>query len=148
MSEVGMMDREKVIKGLQGVFRCVSPVTYTCGDCPYQDNRVECKRRALNDALALLKAQEPRVMTLEEIDNRLAESSEEYNKIFWAEVKSRTRYSFGVFQLSILDDDDYEALLLGCSWSALYRRSSYGIRWRCWTSRPTDEQRKEARWDE
>lgn len=105
-------------------------------------------RDMVDDIIALLKAQEPRVMTLEEIDNRLAESSEEYNKIFWAEVKSRTRYSFGVFQLSILDDDDYEALLLGCSWSALYRRSSYGIRWRCWTSRPTDEQRKEARWDE
>jgi len=101
----------------------------------------------MRKARDLLKAQEPRVMTLEEIDNMLAESSEEYNKIFWAEVKSRTRYSFGVFQLSILDDDDYEALLLGCSWSALYRRSSYGIRWRCWTSRPTDEQREATPWE-
>ena len=101
----------------------------------------------LQELKTLRKAQEPRVMTLEEIDNRLAESSEEYNKIFWAEVKSRTRYSFGVFQLSILDDDDYEALLLGCSWSALYRRSSYGIRWRCWTSRPTDAQREAAPWN-
>jgi len=52
------MDRENVIKGLEGIFRCVSPVTYTCGDCPYQDNRVGCKRRALSDAIALLKEQE------------------------------------------------------------------------------------------
>ena len=55
---MGMTDREKVIKGLEGIYRCVSPVTYTCGDCPYQDNHVECKRRALSDALALLKEQE------------------------------------------------------------------------------------------
>ena len=63
--EVGMTDREKVIKGLQGVFRCVSPVNHTCRDCPYQDNHVECVRRVLNDALALLKVQEPQATTHE-----------------------------------------------------------------------------------
>lgn len=56
--ETGMTDREKVIKGLEGIYRCVSPVNHTCGDCPYQDNHVECKRRALSDAIALLKEQE------------------------------------------------------------------------------------------
>ena len=59
---MGMTDRKKVIKGLEGIYRCVSPVTYTCGDCPYQDNRVECKRRALSDAIALLKEQEAKPM--------------------------------------------------------------------------------------
>jgi len=52
-----MPDREKVIKGLEGIYRCISPVTHTCGDCPYQDNHVECQRRALSDAIALLKEQ-------------------------------------------------------------------------------------------
>ena len=59
MDEGQTMDRDKVIKGLEGVYRCVSPVTYTCGECPYQDNRVECKRRVLRDAIALLKELEP-----------------------------------------------------------------------------------------
>ena len=54
-----MANIDKVIKGLEGIYRCVSPVNHTCGDCPYQDNHVECKRRALNDALNLLKDQEP-----------------------------------------------------------------------------------------
>lgn len=62
--EVGMNDREKAIKGLEGIYRCVSPVTYTCGDCPYQDNRVGCKRRALSDAIALLKEREPKLITI------------------------------------------------------------------------------------
>ena len=53
-----MIDREKVIKGLEGIYRCISPVNHTCGDCPYQDNHVECIRRALSDAIALLKEQE------------------------------------------------------------------------------------------
>lgn len=53
-----MADREKVIKGLEGIYRCISPVNHTCGDCPYQDNHVECVRRALSDALELLKEKE------------------------------------------------------------------------------------------
>lgn len=54
-----MPDIEKVIKGLEGVYLCISPVNHTCGDCPYQDNHVECIRRVLSDAIALLKDQEP-----------------------------------------------------------------------------------------
>ena len=54
-----MTEIEKVIKGLEGVYRCISPVTHTCGDCPYQDNHVECERRVINDAIILLKEQEP-----------------------------------------------------------------------------------------
>lgn len=101
---------------------------------------------ALHEAIDLLKAQEPRVMTLHEIDDVINIASKEYKRIFWAEVRSKTRKSFGVFQLDIASEDCYEALLLGCSWPACYKRSTYGIRWRCWTSRPTDEQRQAVKW--
>lgn len=57
--------REKVTRGLESLWRCISPVSHTCGDCPYQDNRVECKRRVVTDALALLKEQEERIKFLE-----------------------------------------------------------------------------------
>lgn len=59
-----MADREKVIKGLEGIYRCISPANHTCGDCPYQDNHVECERRVINDAIALLKEQESKPVEL------------------------------------------------------------------------------------
>ena len=59
-----MTDIEKAIKGLEGIYRCVSPVTHTCGDCPYQDNHVECKRKALSDAIAMLKEQKAEIDSL------------------------------------------------------------------------------------
>lgn len=54
-----MPDREKVIKGLECCRRGF------CFACPYNDGIVEsteCKQRWADDALALLKAQEPRVV--------------------------------------------------------------------------------------
>ena len=54
--EVGMTDREKVIKGLEC---CKIPFTKCYdGGCPYFEND-GCKARLKGDALALLKAQEP-----------------------------------------------------------------------------------------
>ena len=29
-----------------------------------------------------------------------------------------------------------------------YKQSGYGVTWRCWTSRPTDEQRGKVKWDD
>ena len=149
MSEVGMMDREKVIKGLQGVFRCVSPVTYTCGDCPYQDNRVECIRRVLNDALALLKAQEPRVMTLEEVD-ALGD-----NAIVWLEClyfidgKNTTELKPAIYQSdnSSPEEDGYYCVVSSWSKSGFYHKDSYMSDWRCWTSRPDEKRRAETPWE-
>lgn len=63
-----MPDIEKVIKGLEGVYRCISPVNHTCGDCPYQDNHVECVRRVLSEAIALLKKDEERFKQLESMN--------------------------------------------------------------------------------
>ena len=59
--------------------------------------------------------QTARIMTLEEIDGILSGSMESHNTIFWAESRSKTTCSFGVFQLDYSDDGDFEALLIGCS---------------------------------
>ena len=58
--EVGMMDREKVIKGLM----CIAGDVVFCAHCKYSDvngsgRGDRCKRDCAKDALALLKAQEP-----------------------------------------------------------------------------------------
>lgn len=63
-----MPDREKVIKGLE----CCVAYDYKCNDCPYQDDggaEDGCYSDELKaDAIALLKAQEPRVMTDTELE--------------------------------------------------------------------------------
>lgn len=92
--------------------------------------------------------QTARIMTLGEIDGILSGSMESHNTIFWAESRSKTMCSFGVFQLDYSDDGDFEALLIGCSWPSHYRRETYGITWRVWTTKPTDEQRKAVPWNE
>ena len=69
------------------------------------DDSVILDITTIENALALLEAQEPQVMTLHEIDDVINIASEEYKRIFWAEVRSKTRKSFGVFQLDIASED-------------------------------------------
>ena len=68
-----MADREDVIQGLM----CHSDESdvYACDKCPYYGNRY-CGEVLSKDALALLKAQEPRLMTLEEVKAHIAEIRE------------------------------------------------------------------------
>ncbi len=128
--------REKVIRGLE---RFIDDFKPFCG------NRNDWQR--VYDALALLKAQEPRVMTLEEIKSLPDETDvwlEESECIVvavtiskqgenWGIVKENTTFFYGIEGNSYNDGGDYED-------------ADYGKYWRCWTSRPTPEQRKEVPW--
>ena len=132
-----MTDREKVIKGLECCQECDG---YTCRNlCPYHDkneseNQTTCTCRLAHDALALLKAQEPRVMTVSEI------GALSNGDVVWVEFTDgrllpmmvedgclmRWRFLWRICEDAFLDDD-YKA--------------------RAWTSRPTDEQRKATPWN-
>ena len=74
------------------------------------------------DALELLKAQEPRVLTLEEA---------QHAEVVWVEEMETCNIYPCIVKNNMND-------------SKLYK---YGIQWRVWTSRPTDEQRKAVKWD-
>lgn len=131
-----MTDREKVIKGLE---QCVgyedADNEYSCiydGDtnpnCPYAGtggNGVSCMTKMMRDALALLKAQEPRVLTLAEY-KALAEKPKEERDPVWEEWP-------GLKNTWAIPNQAY---------------GGYGTSWRCWTSRPTDEQREATSWNE
>jgi len=107
------MDREKVIKGLERFIRDFKPF---CG------NKADWQR--VEDTLALLKAQEPRVMTLEEY-KALAEKPKKERDPVWEEWS------------------DMES-----TWAIPNQAyGGYGTSWRCWTSRPTDEQREKEPWN-
>lgn len=53
-----MIDREKVIKGLEICANRV-PGKYDCTECPYEINGNWCEINLTNDAISLLKEQEP-----------------------------------------------------------------------------------------
>jgi len=65
-----MTDRGKVVKGLECCHVQRNEVPPLCEDCPYMnpmEGTCDALDELLGDALTLLKAQEPRVMTLEEV---------------------------------------------------------------------------------
>ena len=87
------------------------------------------------------------VLTLEEIDKLLLSSSDPTANILWAETKSKRGIQFSIFQLEFaMDEDYYEALLLGCAYPYSYYKYSYNRRWRCWSEKPTSREREEAAW--
>lgn len=95
----------------------------------------------VNELLALLKAQEPRVMTWKE-----AQASVNSGPFIIMEVRDSTgtEVDYGV-----LVEDSYEmsegSLLTVCNFWML--EEEYGKCFRCWTSRPTDEQREVVKWN-
>ena len=126
-----MTDIERVISHLQ--------VIHTWATVDGQSGRgidpKSCSRIVewVDDALDMLKTQQPRVMTLEE-----ALGGDEC----WIEGRSGA-CGYG------------DALLTGDGERVdFYRPHSidtldfyeYGLSWRCWTSRPTDEQREATPW--
>ena len=138
------MDKlEKVIKGLEHLHDnsgCIAVYDNDCGCCPYKSVN-GCVDQIIKDALELLKAQEPRVMTLEEAEVNMKDGP---FIIFEVRDSTGTEVDFGV-----LVDDCYEmsegsVLTVADFWMM---KDVYGKRFRLWTSRPTDEQREAIPWN-
>lgn len=134
-----MPDKEKVIKGLEC---CKIPFTKCYnGGCPYFEND-GCKARLKGDALALLKAQaqEPMVLTLAEL---------EHVEIAYAEDKDKTDIIPVLIKGRRFDRFAMVKGHLGDGTSYVFHPSiyDYGKHWRCWTLRPTDEQREVVKWE-
>ena len=101
---------------------------------------------AAREAATLVKAQPPRVMTLQEINNSL-------KKPLWKETKSNNKdlYTGWVLAYEVQTGLGITGTRLGMAepngrvvW---YRLDDYGRKWRCWTEEPTDEQKKAVKWD-
>lgn len=135
-----MSDREKVIKGLEKIAEFFK----ARGDMAVGDGKMLLSwMRAVEDAIALLKAQEPRVLTLEEAREALKTDT-----VIWLEVRCdnevyaclrmRGKDYFVVENDELLNVDDFEQDTYG---------KDYGSNVRCWSSRPTDEQREATPWE-
>lgn len=123
-----MSDREKVIEKLKELL-ALSRYNDSVGWNPDSDTDT------LADALALLKAQEPRVFTLDEVKRFV------YGDPYIIEmVLSDGEYSlmYGLFS--------HQGVVGNCDFVTVNERirlydADYGKTWRAWTGRPTPEQR-------
>jgi hypothetical protein len=124
-----MPDVKEVVNGLEMSYK------YSNVD----ENNTIVPQQLVLDALALLKAQEPRVMTLEE-----ALGSEEC----WLERKDG---NVTVADIALNGQDsggyDVDSNELSTMRCYIFHSGYYGKYWRCWTSRPTDEQREAVLWE-
>lgn len=140
---------EKAKKGLA----CCERRGYCEGHCPYYEpekEALECMSELAHDALALIShlderikelslMQTARVMTLEEIKD---------GESYWLSAGKEfvTRPVICVHR-----EDDARKPYITFVWqfgTHSWNSEDYGKRWRCWTQRPTDKQRKAVKWDD
>ena len=111
-------DREKVIRGLECCYN------NNCGACPYSAIK-KCQHKLHSDALALLREQEARVMT-------------------WDELMMCANGDPAFIEAS---DRSGCWVLIYPSYMGMNDKNGYGVRWRYWTSRPTPEQMRDTKWE-
>ena len=137
-----MPDREKVIDALTACAR--GDITCKLSGCPYWGEYDDCIGKMARDALELLKGQEPRVLTLEEV--MALPNGEEDEAVVVRE-----------FRLPIGKVWNGETV---CRWMGardvqnaadwvygFFHKSEYGHNWRCWTAMPTKVQREAVKWN-
>lgn len=86
----------------------------------------------------------PRVLTLEEV------MAQERGTVLW--VEEAQNYVWNLFPLEVdlisthPDTGTYYLFFIAYHGLKKYEGDEYGTAWRCWSARPTDEQRKAAPW--
>lgn len=133
-----MPDREKVIKGLE----CCMSEKMCRNKCPYKgqcDDGGYYYSRAIEDALELLKAQEPRVLMMSEVRDCCPDC---------VYIETNT----GWLERTIMDywqsDSRFCVLVYGKLDNITKPWKEYGKTWRVWSARPSEEQREAVRWDD
>ena len=115
-----MPDREKVIEGLEETEIMLIQAVDRGGEMAVM-GAFKCLNR-VTDALVLLKEQEPRVLTLEEARTY---------EVVWPEDKGEGELHPLIVENNMNDSKYYK----------------YGVHWRVWSAKPTDEQRKAVKWE-
>lgn len=126
-----MPDREKILHELD----------HQVADADWCDNdwKDNVPIWMLRGALVLLREQEPRVMTLEDVKN-----------FDWDYCYLEEERLPGKEYRAVCGDYALTCITWPCVTSMRIQHGdeNYGKKWRCWTHKPTDEQRNEAKWDD
>lgn len=153
------VDGEKVVKGLDC---CIASKDSCCPkECPYEATCFAGRItqnvyvHLMEDALSLIRQQQERireleaarsarVMTLEEVEDAL-------DTVVWLDIPNTENLADGYSLIMAYSHKNGFILLespFGDNPSQdRFEYKDYGITWRCWTHRPTDEQRKAVKWD-
>ena len=124
-----MPDREKVIKDFEDAVRKAHGEGWDFVDLLTEDGF---------EILSLLKEQEPRVMTLEEV------------KAFgWDYCYLEEERLPGKEYRMVCGDYALTCITWPCvaSMRIQHGDNNYGKKWRCWSAKPTDEQRQAVKWE-
>lgn len=155
------MTREEVIKGLERCIEKLDSVTnhthgFNCTVCPYYE---KCESThylvglpLMRDVFALLKEQEPKVMSREEVVGCVVLGRD---KTLWFEFRDSIKEINAkdiVYNDFICDEDCPRFNDPNFEWVDESKRdgviiAEYNDTFRCWTSRPTDEQREAVKWE-
>ena len=142
MGVTGMADREKVMRGAECCTKDVYD-PFSCEECPYlghKPTKKGCISVMLEDVIALLKEQEPRVMTKSE-----ATSYPEKKNAFDERDKPPLYVEYKIPQPHFVKWVSVDNVYLWMNDFEL--NMDYGKEFRFWTSKPSEEQRKAAAWD-
>ena len=106
-----------------------------CAGCDLLQDDTEL-HEMYTEALTLLKAQEPRVMTLDELSEKTDVWFESLVYDTIDPALSSGSYDDGTVGLMTLEEELF-----------YLDEADYGTKWRCWTQRPTDAQREAVPWE-
>ena len=145
-----MTKREKVIKGLE----CCK--TERCSECPYT-RESECLGTLIVDALDLLRAQQPRVMTHDE----MTELGKTGGAVFIEESPAgsdpQTLWALVTEGVEPPNENPFNypgGVYFNCvgEMGEIWDGDLYGLNtplgWRAWSAKPTEEQREAVKWDD
>ena len=112
---------EKVLRGLECCLPAHDP---DCDLCPYDSVDLRCRAQLRDDVVELLKAQEPRVLSLEEYKATAEKPLSQRDPVWlqWRHGDSR--------------------------WAIPQRAyEGYGQDWIAWTGKPSEGQREAVKWE-
>jgi hypothetical protein len=110
-----------------------------------QSGKVLCGKMysQIKDIPAVYKAQEPRVMTLDEV------VTAKPGTVVWLEDFNKPDVISGLLKRLFIYTKVIDFLIVKeeVNNEVTADLEVYGSGWRCWTSRPTDEQREAVKWE-
>ena len=108
----------------------------------YLPNFDDEEKDALTKAIEALTAQEPRVLTLEEL-----RSLDGTDHFVWLEDNGEYEL-YDCYAEVTTYQNNVELNTFGREVEFEPDNEEYGKTWRCWSARPTEEQRKAVKWDD
>ena len=131
---MGMMSAEKIVKGLEC---CIRPGNcITCPWYPTDDAEEGCIRTLMRNTYTLLKAQEPKVISLRDAEDMT---------LCW--IETRFPHTISPADLIHYFDESPNITIFKLHQTIIdWPIDEYGVKWQCWDKEPTNAQMEVTPW--